>query len=80
MFVYDSTLQIVDMKEYEIVNIDDPVDESRLDYLRGFDCILLRASNYIHPAMDWTNFAAWLDARGLAQSYRTIQQIKQKMS
>lgn len=62
MFVYDSTLQIVDMKEYEVVNIDDPVDESRLDHLRGFDCILLRASNYIHPAMDWTNFAAWLDA------------------
>ena len=62
LFVFDSTLKLLDFEEYEVVNVDEPVDEARLDYLKTFDCILLRASNYIHPHMEWTNLPDWLDA------------------
>lgn len=60
--VFDSTLRLVKFDRYDDLNIDEPVDWNRVPALKQADCIVLRASNYIHEHMDWTNFLPWLEA------------------
>lgn len=63
--VFDSTLRLVKFDRCDDLNIDEPVDQARAERLRQADCIMLRASNYIHADMDWTNFLPWLEALDL---------------
>lgn len=59
--VFDSTLRLVRFNRYDDLNIDDPVDPAGVERLQTADCILLRASNYLHPYMDWGHFLPWLE-------------------
>lgn len=59
--VFDSTLRLVKFDHYDDLNIDAPVDPAGVERLRQADCILLRASNYLHPYMDWGHFLPWLE-------------------
>jgi len=64
--VYDSTLRLVDYVGGLSLNIDEPVTEEAVRRVKeSCDFILLRGSNYIHEAMDWGHFPAWVEALDL---------------
>lgn len=52
MVVYDSTLKLLDFEKAEGMVIDRLL-EGHIEYYKTFDCIVLRASNFIHNQMDW---------------------------
>lgn len=53
MVVYDSTLKILDHQEVRGTIID-RVDPALIAaYQNGYDCFMVRASNFIHNDMDW---------------------------
>jgi hypothetical protein len=60
-FVYDSSLKLLNYDVLDVVKIVNPTPTDIDRYNAEFDYVFLRASNYIHPAMQWENAVAVLE-------------------
>lgn len=61
LFVYDSTLKLINFNKLEPLNIK-TVNQKNIDrYNQEFDYCFLRGSNYIHPRMNWQNSISVLE-------------------
>jgi polysaccharide pyruvyl transferase WcaK-like protein len=52
MVVYDSTLKLLDFTDVQGCNIVNPT-EKNIEFYKGFDYFIVRASNFIHNNMEW---------------------------
>ena len=52
-FVYDSSLKLLNFDMLDVLKIANPTQADIDRYNAEFDYVFLRASNYIHPAMNW---------------------------